>query len=78
MPTEPDLQVVAGIHSQPKPNQLGEREMKSLRVAAVLLVTAAAFATATAPRTEDAIKKGTVLSEGTSPAGSCPPNRICR
>ncbi len=52
--------------------------MKSLRIAAVLLVTAAAFATATAPKTEDAVKKGVVLSEGGSGGALCPPNRICR
>jgi hypothetical protein len=52
--------------------------MKSLRIVVVALVTAAAFASATAPKTEDAIKKGTVLSEGSSPSGLCPPNRICR
>ncbi len=52
--------------------------MKLVRLAVITLVTAAAFATATAPKTEDAVKKGVVLSEGGSAGGLCPPNRICR
>jgi len=52
--------------------------MKLVRAAAILLVTAAAFATVTAPKTEEAVKRGVVLSEGGSAGGLCPPDRVCR
>jgi hypothetical protein len=52
--------------------------MKALRFLVVALVTAAGIASATAPSTQETIKKGTVLSEGGSPIAVCPPNRICR
>jgi hypothetical protein len=52
--------------------------MRFVRIAAVLLVTAAAFATATAPKTQDAVQKGVILSEGGSAGGLCPPDRVCR
>jgi hypothetical protein len=44
--------------------------MKALRFAIVLLVAAAGFASATAPK--QSIEKGRVLSQGSSPIPWCP------
>jgi hypothetical protein len=52
------------------PNTNGVPSMKALRFAIVLLVAAAGFASATAPK--QSIEKGRVLSQGSSPIPWCP------
>ena len=47
--------------------------MKALRFVVVLLVTAAGIASVTAPPTKATIKKGTVLTQGSSPVPMCYP-----
>jgi len=51
---------------------------KAVRFAAVVVMTVAAYATVSAPKTEpNPVKAGQTMSEGSAPVPMCRPGTIC-